>query len=83
MIDLFLLLAVTINGICMGRIIGVLTGQLLGKLINCAIGFHIDFINRDTGVTHTEYFRWKEAWTALSDIERLKRYHRDNQAPGR
>ena len=83
MIDLFLTVAIVINCAIMGHIFGSIIGQLLAKLVACAAGFEIKFVNHNTGVTHTEHFRWKEAWTALGDLERIRRYHRDNQAPGR
>lgn len=83
LIDLFLLVAVIVNGCITGWIFGRLLGYTIGKMLACALGFDIKFIREDGTISSVEHVRWYEAWTALADVEALRRYQRDNQAPGR
>lgn len=83
LIDLFLPVAVIINGCITGHIFGAMLGQLLAKVVTCVMGFDVKFIRADGSVSSIEHFRGYEAWVAMGDFEMLRRHARDNQAPGR
>lgn len=81
--DLFLLACLIINGCIVGHIAGAMIGSLLGKLVNCLVGIEVKISNKDTGASELLKFNGREAWIVQSDFERIRRYHRDNQAAGR